>query len=291
MQDISKLSKPDKEEIAGYIKRDTLLFVNKYVKEVHPKNSFYVKYGKRVCDIIISSVALFITLPINFLIGIITFLDVGRPIFFIQQRIGKDGKTFNIVKFRNMTNETDENGELLPPTQRVTKWGRFVRKTSLDELLNFWSVFTGTMSIVGPRPLLDTYAERFNDRHKQRYVLRPGLECPSLQTTGNVMSWQERLENDIWYVENCSLWTDIKLCFRIVQVALDRKATATRSNADQGGFLGYDLDGNVICTKSVPDIFVEEFCEKHGFVDLQEAISFRLEGKSLYIDFRKDKAV
>ena len=176
-----------------------------------------------------------------------------------------------------MTNETDENGELLPPAQRVTKWGKFVRRTSLDELLNFWSVFNGSMSIVGPRPLLDSYAERFNDRHKQRYALRPGLECPSLEKEGNVMSWQERLENDIWYVENCSLWTDIKLCFRIVQVALDRKATATRANADQGGFLGYDLEGNVIYTKSVPDHFVEEFCQKHGFTDLQEAVTLRLQ--------------
>ena len=277
MQDISKLSKSDKEEIAGYIKRDNLPTVNKSVKEVHPKSSFYVRYGKRICDILIAFVALIVTFPINLLIGVVTFFDVGRPIFFVQQRIGKDGKPFKIVKFRNMTNDTDENGELLPPSQRVTKWGKFVRKTSLDELLNFWSVFNGSMSIVGPRPLLDSYAERFNDRHKQRYALRPGLECPSLKATGNVMSWQERLENDIWYVENCSLWTDIKLCFRIVQVALDRKATATRANADQGGFLGYDLDGNVIYTKAVPDHFVGEFCEKHGFADLQEAITLRLQ--------------
>ena len=277
MQDISKLSKSDKEEIAGYIKRDNLLSVNRNVKEVHPKSSFYVKYGKRACDIIISLAALIVSFPVNLLIGIVTFFDVGRPIFFVQQRIGKDGKPFKIIKFRNMTNETDENGELLPPAQRVTKWGKFVRRTSLDELLNFWSVFNGSMSIVGPRPLLDSYAERFNDRHKQRYALRPGLECPSLEKEGNVMSWQERLENDIWYVENCSLWTDIKLCFRIVQVALDRKATATRANADQGGFLGFDLEGNVIYTKSVPDHFVEEFCQKHGFTDLQEAVTLRLQ--------------
>lgn len=277
MQDISKLSKSDKEEIAGYIKRDNLSTVNESVKEVHPKSSFYVKYGKRIFDILIAFVALMVTFPINLLIGIVTFFDVGRPIFFVQQRIGKDGKSFKIIKFRNMTNETDENGELLPPSQRVTKWGKFVRRTSLDELLNFWSVFNGSMSIVGPRPLLDIYAERFNDRHKQRYALRPGLECPSLRKEGNVMSWQERLENDIWYVENCSLWTDIKLCFRIVQVALDRKATAGRANADQGGFLGYDLEGNVIYTKSVPDHFVEEFCEKHGFTDLQEVIALRLQ--------------
>ena len=125
MQDISKLSKSDKEEIAGYIKRDNLPTVNKSVKEVHPKSSFYVQYGKRICDILIAFVALIVTFPINLLIGVVTFFDVGRPIFFVQQRIGKDGKPFKIVKFRNMTNDTDENGEQVESPKMTYGWDNF----------------------------------------------------------------------------------------------------------------------------------------------------------------------
>lgn len=275
MKDISGLSQSQKAEIASYIARDNLELVNRNVKRVIVKKSFYTKYVKRLLDILIAAVALIVTSPINLVIAVITFFDVGRPIIFKQKRIGQNEEPFFIYKFRNMTNETDASGELLPPSERVTKWGKFVRRTSLDELLNFVSVLKGDMSIIGPRPLVDYYAGRLNARHKAIYAVKPGLECPTLSKTDHALSWQERLDNYVWYAENCSLKIDLKLAVRVVQLALDRKSTLQRSTANHGGLLGYDLDGNVIYTKAVPDKFVEEFCEKYHFVNLAEAVDSR----------------
>ena len=281
MQDITDLSLSAKKEIAEYIKRDNLAVVNEKVQKVKVRNTFYTRYGKRALDILISLFAIIITMPINLIIAIVTFFDVGRPIIFKQQRVGKDEKRFTIYKFRNMTNDTDANGELLPPDQRVTKWGKFVRKTSLDELLNFISVFNGSMSIIGPRPLLDRYAEQLHDRHRAIYAVRPGLECPTLHRVDHALSWQERLDNYVWYVENCSLLVDIRLCFRIVSVAFNRKETAIRSGAGRGGLMGYDRDGNVIYTKTMPDKYLNMYLKNHNYSNLQEAIEDRNNNSSL----------
>ena len=262
MRDVSGLSSIEKAQLAEYIKRDNLDYVNKRVQVVSVRDSFYTRYGKRFLDIILSVIALIITFPINILLAIATYIDVGCPILFKQKRTGMNKEEFYIYKFRNMTNETDAGGNLLPPSERVTKWGKFVRKTSLDELLNFVSVLCGDMSFVGPRPLLNEYADRFNIRDRQRYFVRPGLECPSIKKLDHPMNWQERLDNDIWYVQNCSLWVDIKLVFRIIQIAFDSKATSIRSTASAGGFLGYNKDGSIITTKTLPDKYYEELFEK-----------------------------
>lgn len=272
MQNVVGLNEKNKNEIAQYIYEANIAIVNSSVPEVQVKKSFYVKYGKRMFDFTIALVAVIVTAPINIVIAIVTFFDVGFPIIYKQQRTGKDKKIFTIYKFRNMTNETDMNGELLPPEKRVTKWGRFVRKTSLDELLNFISVLKGDMSLVGPRPLLNDYVELYNDYHMRRFEYRPGLECPSIKKLDHVMDWQERLDNDIWYVQNCSFLVDLKMIFRIVQVALNRKAIKTRGNANAGRFLGYDKDGSIITSHAVPDEFCEMFCEKHGFSSIEEVI-------------------
>ena len=176
MVNIDELSLSQKTEIAEYIKNDTLNIVNKKISPVKVKHSFYTCYIKRFFDIVISFIALILTSPINLILAIVTFFDVGNPIIFKQQRVGKGKETFTIYKFRNMTNEKDSRGELLPSEQRVTKWGNFVRKTSLDELLNFLSILKGDMSLIGPRPLLDYYVERLNDYHKTIYEIKPGLE-------------------------------------------------------------------------------------------------------------------
>lgn len=275
MQDVSSLSKADLAEIAGYIRRDNLEAVNRRVSAVTARDTFYTRHGKRWIDILVSGLALLVTAPVNLIIGIVTVFDVGSPIIFKQTRVGKDMKPFYIYKFRNMTNAVDEHGQLLPPSQRVTRWGKFVRKTSLDELLNFVSIFNGSMSLIGPRPLLDYYPERLHDRHKSIFQVKPGLECPTLEKVDHALSWQERLDNYVWYVENCSLWVDIRLALRIVQVALDHKSTSRRSNATHGGLLGYDPEGNVIYTKRVPEKYVEEFCASHGFSCLEEALNAR----------------
>ena len=158
--------------------RDSLRTVDLIQNDVCPSTGIYARYGKRCLDIVLSAIALVVTLPINVVIAIITLADLGRPLFFRQVRVGKDAKPFTIVKFRNMTEERNEKGDLLPPEQRVTAWGKFVRKTSLDELLNFWSIFKGDMSIIGPRPLPEVYLQRFSKRHMHRLDVRPGLECP-----------------------------------------------------------------------------------------------------------------
>lgn len=274
--DITALSLSDKMEIAGYIREDTLETVNKIAKPVNIKNTFYTKYGKRCFDFFVGLIGFIVTIPINIIIAIITLIDVGRPIIFKQQRIGKDGKKFTIYKFRNMTNDVDENGELLPPNQRVTKWGRIVRKTSLDELMNFISIISGSMSVIGPRPLPDYYAERLNTRHKSMYTVRPGLECPTLKKINHVLSWQERLDNYVWYVENCSFLVDIKLLLRVVSLVFDREETDKRSNASYGGFMGYNLEGDVVYTKNIPQKYIERFCKNHGYKDLDEAIENRM---------------
>lgn len=270
MIDISQLSDNVKKEIAQYIREDSLKYVNEMVEQVQIRDSFYTRYGKRCMDVALSTIALIVTLPINLIIAVITFFDVGRPILFQQMRIGKKEKPFYIVKFRNMTNETDTSGELLPPSQRITKWGRIVRKTSMDELLNFWSIFKGDMSLVGPRPLLPVYLERLNKRDRQRYGVKPGLECPPRKTGAESFNWEGRMENDIWYVENCSFWVDMMLIFRIVQIAFDRKSVAARSSASHGGFLGYDKSGAIITTKAVPEKYYQMYLRNHGLEEITE---------------------
>lgn len=253
------LSRAQRADLAARLAAERLETANRIGAEVHPKNSFYTKYGKRAIDFTVAFAAMAVTLPINLVIGVVTFFDVGKPIFFMQDRIGKDGKLFKIVKFRNMTNATNEAGELLPPSQRVTKWGKFVRKTSLDELLNFWSILKGDMSLIGPRPLPPSYLERFSDRHMMRHAVRPGLECPPREKGVGVRGWHEQFENDIWYVENVSFLNDCKLLIRLVQYALDRKNVAARAGAKRGSFVGYDWEGRAINYRDVPQSYIDYY--------------------------------
>ena len=253
----SELTKAQRWELADYLAKTCLDEVNKRVEDVKPARNIYSKYIKRLIDIIASALFLIVTFPVNLVIFIITACTLGKPIFFRQERIGKDGKPFTIIKFRNMTNETDENGELLPPEKRVTKCGKFFRKTSLDELLNFWSILKGDMSLIGPRPLVPEYTHRYNKRHKQRLAVRPGLECPPRKLTDHVWTWQEQFENDVWYVENISFKTDCKMLINLVRFALDRKSANARAGVQRGTFFGYDAEGTAINLNNVPQEIVD----------------------------------
>lgn len=252
----SELTKAMRWRIADYLAEERLEEVNNHCEDVVLKNTIYIRYIKRLIDIVVSLIALIITFPINFVIGIVTFFDVGRPVFFKQTRIGKDGKPFEIIKFRNMKNTVDERGELLPASQRVTKFGKFVRKTSLDELLNFWSILKGDMSLIGPRPLVPEYIHRYNKRHRMRLAVRPGLECPPRELNGHVWTWQEQFENDVWYVENVSFLTDCKMMINLIKFALDRKSATARASVQRGIFMGYSLDGIAINLDGVPQEYV-----------------------------------
>ena len=245
----SHITEDERQMIASAVSKDN---VSIPVESIAVKRSFYAKYGKRLLDIIVGGTAFLIALPINLIIGIVTFFDVGRPIFFSQERIGKDGKPFKLTKFRNMTNETNEDGILLPPEQRITKWGSFVRKTSLDELLNLWNVVKGDMSIIGPRPLTRKYYERFNDYHQQRHMIRPGLECPFHDKKCAKLGWQGRFDNDVWYVENVSFSTDIKMFFYLIKKVLSKKERAESASGQTGEFIGYSPDGTVMNEFNIP---------------------------------------
>lgn len=231
--------------------------------EVHGKamartSSFYIRYGKRALDIVISSVALFVTAPINAVLAVGTLIDVGRPIFFRQTRVGKGGRLFTIAKFRNMTNEVDERGELLPPEKRVTKWGRFVRSTSLDELLNFWCVLKGDMSIIGPRPLLVEYTNRYCEYHRSRLAVKPGLECPPDPRLIDADGWEMHFQNDVWYAENVSLVTDIKKLVRLAEMAFNRSSSHVRGGAGRSFFMGYDANGYAISLRDLDSAIIEK---------------------------------
>lgn len=241
------------EILANYLRNERLEYVNELFQPDAYKETFYAKYVKRAIDLLIIVPAIVITLPINVVLGLLTLIILGRPLFFFQDRVGKDGKIFKLVKFRNMTNETDENGVLLPPQQRLTKFGKIVRKTSLDELLNFWSILKGDMSIIGPRALPPEYYERYSAKHACRLRVRPGLECPPREPIDHERSWDEQFENDCWYVRNVSFKTDCIMLFRLVEFTFNRRNAKMRAQCEKGSFIGYSWEGKAISNLDLDD--------------------------------------
>ncbi len=183
------------------------------------KKTIYTKVIKRLLDIFLSGIALIILSPILLIISILELIFHGRPIIFSQERPGLHGAIFKVYKFRSMTNETDENGKLLPGNQRLTSFGRFIRRFSLDELPELFCIFSGKMSIIGPRPLLVQYLPHYTERHMMRHEMRPGLACIPLKPI-KTWSWNDQFENDIWYIENCSFLVDLKEIFAVLLEAI-----------------------------------------------------------------------
>lgn len=252
--DRETLRQPDKcSAIAQMAAIDNLDAVNLKSAKVYPRHSFYTRCVKRLLDIILAVPCVIITFPVNAVLGVLTYLDVGSPVLFKQERLGKNNRPFNLVKFRNMTNETDENGNLLPASDRTTKFGAFVRSKSLDELLNFWFILKGDMSFIGPRPLPVEFLDRYSDRHRQRTVVKPGLECPTLDSDGHVRLYQEQFENDIWYVENVSFKVDCKMVIALFKMVFNRKERSDHATVGGGYFVGYDTDGNAFSMRRIPD--------------------------------------
>lgn len=183
------------------------------------KKTIYTKYIKRVIDIILSGIAIITLSPLFIVLVVLEFGFHGRPILYMQERLGLHGKIFKLYKFRSMTNETDENGALLPGNQRVTTFGRFIRRYSLDELPELFCIFTGKMSIIGPRPLLPQYLPYYTRRHMIRHEVRPGFACVPLKPM-KTWTWNDQFENDIWYIENCSFLVDIKEVLAVLREAI-----------------------------------------------------------------------
>ena len=183
------------------------------------RRTFYTVVIKRILDVILSGTAILILSPLLVLIALLELLFHGRPIFFFQERPGLNGRIFKLYKFRSMTNEIDEEGNLLPGNQRVTKFGHFLRRFSLDELPELFSIIKGDMSIIGPRPLLVKYLPLYSERHKHRHDIKPGLTCVPLKPL-KTWTWYDQFENDLWYVENCSFWVDVRMIFAVARETL-----------------------------------------------------------------------
>jgi|SRR5699024_901374 len=194
----------------------------------------YRKYIKRFLDISLSLIGIVITSPIMLIVAILVKTKLGSPILFKQERAGKHGEIFTVFKFRSMTNETDESGELLPNKERLTKFSKFLRTTSMDELPELFNILNGEMSIIGPRPLLVEYLPRYSDEQMKRHNVRPGLTSLTAVNGRASLSWAERLDMDVWYVNNVTFALDLKIIFKTVLTVFKRE----NIHSDRGKFMG-----------------------------------------------------
>lgn len=168
---------------------------------------------KRLLDIVISATALILLSPFMLIIYLLVRINLGGPAFFLQERVGKDNKIFKMIKFRTMKNSTDKDGDLLSDNERLTKFGRFLRSFSIDELPELINILKGDMSLVGPRALLVQYLEHYNSEQIRRHEVLPGLTGWAQINGRNSITWYEKFKLDVWYVDNWSLWLDIKIFF------------------------------------------------------------------------------
>lgn len=200
----------------------------------------YKHFFKRVFDFFISLIAILVLSP--FLIVVIIWLhfaNKGAGAFFMQDRPGKDGKIFKVIKFKSMTDEKDENGNLLPGELRVTKIGKFLRKASIDELPQLFNVFKGDMSLIGPRPLMPRYLKLYSSEQARRHEVRPGITGWAQVNGRNSITWTEKFKLDVWYVDHCSLSLDIKIIWKtIVNVLTGRGIDSGEGKVGAVGFDG-----------------------------------------------------
>ena len=193
---------------------------------------------KRPFDLVLVTLGLLLFSPMFLTLMFLIRLNLGAPIFFIQTRPGKDGKPFRMVKFRTMIDVRDAAGDLLPDADRLTVFGKFLRSTSLDELPELWNVLKGDMSLVGPRPLLMEYLPLYTPKQARRHEVRPGITGWAQVNGRNALSWEEKFKLDIWYVDNWSLWLDMKILFLTAQKVLMRDGINQEGNATMEKFRG-----------------------------------------------------
>lgn len=200
----------------------------------------YKKFFKRIIDFIISLAALIILSPFLLIFTVIgAFAMKGNP-FFTQRRPGKNERIFKLIKFRTMSNAKDKNGKLLPDDVRLNKYGKFLRATSIDELPELINILKGDMSIVGPRPLLVQYLDRYNDHQKRRHEVLPGLTGYAQAHGRNAISWEEKFDMDVWYVDHVSFVTDVKIIIDTVKSVLKREGISSDTSATMEEFMGSD---------------------------------------------------
>lgn len=201
--------------------------------------NMYKHFFKRIIDFCIALIVLSVLLiPLVIITLWLHFANKGAGAFFFQERPGKDGKIFKIVKFKTMTDERDINGNLLPDEVRLTRVGKFVRSTSIDELPQFWNVLVGDMSLIGPRPLLVQYLPLYSKEQARRHEVRPGISGWAQCHGRNSLSWTEKFALDVWYVDHCTLITDVKVIFITIKKVLVRDGISQEGNATMEPFNG-----------------------------------------------------
>ena len=198
----------------------------------------YAKYIKRILDFILSLIALIVLSPLMIIIGILVRRKLGNPVIFKQKRPGKNEKIFTLYKFRTMTDEKDEEGNLLPDSERLTKFGKFLRSTSLDELPELINIIKGEMAIVGPRPLLVEYLPLYNEEQKHRHDVRPGLTGLAQVSGRNAIEWEEKFKEDIEYIQNLTFLNDVKIILNTIKSVIKREGISQEGNATMRKFEG-----------------------------------------------------
>ncbi len=209
------------------------------ISEHYSNKHMYQIYFKRFLDFCISLVGFLALFPFFLIISaLLAFKNKGSGAFFFQQRPGKDGKIFKVVKFKTMTDERDRDGNLLPDDKRLTKVGKFVRSTSLDEIPQLINVIKGDMSLVGPRPLLVQYLPLYSKEQARRHEVRPGITGWAQVNGRNAISWKQKFEYDVWYVDNMSFWLDVKILFLTVKKVFVREGISSQTSVTMEVFNG-----------------------------------------------------
>lgn len=211
------------------------------------KQGVYARYIKRVLDFVISLTALIILSPVMVLLTLLGAWQMKGNPFFVQPRpgkIGKDGKEkiFKLIKFRTMTNERDKDENLLPDEKRLNGYGTILRKTSLDELPQLFNILTGSCALIGPRPLLVRYLDRYSPEQRRRHEVRPGLTGYAQSHGRNNLSWQEKFKLDVYYVDNLTFVMDVKVFFKTISVVLTRSGISSQTSSTMEEFMGNDLN-------------------------------------------------
>jgi len=213
-----------------------------YGKELkHQPYGIYERFVKRPLDCFLSTGALIVFSPILAVTAVLVKLKLGSPVLFTQERPGKDEKIFKLYKFRTMTDERDENGELLPDEVRLTKFGKTLRSTSLDELPELFNIIKGDMSVVGPRPLMPQYLPRYNKRQARRHEVRPGFTGLAQVHGRNAISWEEKFDWDVKYVDHITFLGDWKIIFETVKTVLKREGINAAGEATTKEFMGNNV--------------------------------------------------
>lgn len=200
--------------------------------------SVYRRIGKRIFDLGLTLPSLVVLGPATALIAALVRLRLGTPVLFVQARPGHDEQIFELIKFRTMTDARDPEGNLLPDEERLTPFGRWLRSTSLDELPTLWNVVKGDMSLVGPRPLLVKYLDRYSPEQKRRHAVRPGITGWAQVHGRNAISWEEKFALDVWYVENLSLRTDLTILLRTMSQVLGQRGISAEGHVTMPEFEG-----------------------------------------------------